>query len=144
MLYDLNNPYQREEFKMRVNELYQQRKVVDLKRKAPSKTCRQNRYLHLIISWWAVSYGCTAEYAKRRFFKIECNSPTFVIECTAKDGTKYKDLRSCATLDTAEMTLAIERFRNYCAEHGQYLPSPEEHEYLLYLEREVEKNKQYL
>ncbi len=144
MLYDLGNAYQREEFKQRVNELYRDKKVVLLTLKRPARTIPQNRYLHLILSWWAIHYGCSREYAKRHFFKITCNSDIFIVERKANDGTEYKDLRSSASLDTAEMTLAIQRLRDYCAEHGCYLPAPEEREYLLYVEREAEKNREYL
>ena len=144
MLYDLDNPYQREEFKGRVNELYRQRKLVQLTCKTPPRTLSQNSYLHLIISWWGLHYGCSAEYAKRHFFKIACNSDIFVVEKAARDGERYKDLRSSASLDTGEMTLAIQRFRNYCASHGCYIPSPEEREYLLYVQRETGKNREFL
>lgn len=144
MLYDLKDEFQREDFKQRVNDLYEKRCVVELTRKSPQRTCQQNKYLHLIISWWAVHYGCSKDYAKRHFFKYVCNEELFLVERQANDGTVFKELRSSADLDTQEMTTAIERFRNYCAYHGCYLPSPEEQQFLMYVEREIEKNREFL
>lgn len=144
MLYDLNNEFHREDFLKRVNELCTKKCIVELTRKSPQRTCQQNKYLHLIISWWAVHYGCSKDYAKRHFFKYICNGELFVVVRQSKDGTSYKELRSSADLNTEEMTLAIQRFRDYCAYHGCYIPSPEEQQYLVFVEREIEKNKEFL
>lgn len=144
MLYDLNNELQREDFKKRVNELYQKKVIVELTRKFPPRTCPQNKYLHLILSWWAVYYGCSKKHAKEHFFKIHCNEDLFVRQQKAKDGTPYNDIRSSSDLTTQEMTLAIQRFRDFCAYQGCYIPSPEEREYLLYVEREIEKQQEFL
>ena len=144
MLYDLSNEFQREDFKQRVKELYQKKCIVELTRKSPQRSIQQNKYLHLILSWWAVHYGCSKEYSKQHFFKYVCNEELFLEERTAKDGTPYKELRSSAALTTEEMTLAIQRFRDYCAYHGCYIPSPEEQQFLVFIEREVEKNKEFL
>lgn len=144
MIYNLADEYQRAEFKERANELYKNRCVVELARKVPQRSIRQNKYLHLIISWWAVYYGCSKDYAKRHFFKYHCNKSLFLEKRTAKDGTEYKELRSSTSLNTEEMTTAIQRFRDFCAYQGCYIPSPEEQEYLLFVEREIEKNKEYL
>lgn len=144
MIFDLSNDYQREDFKKRVNELYQKKVIVELTRKFPTRTNQQNKYLHLILSWWAIHYGCSKDYSKRRFFKWECNRDLFVTKRTAKDGTEYEELRSSADLTTEEMTMAIQRFRDYCSYHGCYIPSPDEHEYLMYVEREISKNEEFL
>lgn len=144
MLYDLNNKFQREDFKKRVNELFTKRVTVELTRKFPPRSCPQNKYLHLILSWWASYYGCSKKYAKEYFFKSVCNGDLFVHPAKAKDGTPYNEIRSSADLTTQEMTLAIQRFRDYCAYHGCYIPSPEEREYLLYVEREIDKQQEFL
>lgn len=144
MIYDLNNEYQREDFKRRVNELYEKKVVVELTRKFPTRSNQQNKYLHLILSWWAIHYGCTKEYSKRRFFKWECNREMFAKPQKSKTGEDFVDLRSSADLTTEEMTTAIQRFRDYCAFHGCYIPSPYEHEYLIYVEREISKNEEFL
>lgn len=144
MLYDLSNEHQREEFKMRVNEMYKQKFIVELTRKFPLRSNQQNKYLHLILSWWAIYYGCDKQYSKQHFFKWHCNKDLFLVEKTSKKGEPYRQLRSSTDLTTEEMTTAIQRFRDFCAYQGCYIPSPEEHEYLIFVEREISKNQEYL
>jgi hypothetical protein len=145
MLYDLKNPLQCENFKARVNKLYKEQKVVELTEKKPVRTIQQNRYLHLIIGFFASQYGCTLEYAKQNYFKKLCNKDLFVRETDDKFLGKIEILRSSASLDTREMTIAIERFRNWAsAEAGIYLPSPNEEDMLNYAQQEIERYNQYL
>ena len=55
------------------------------------------------------------------------------------------DYRSSAGLTTAEMTQAIERFRNWSSsECGIYLPSPDEEAFLQSIEMELKRHKNYL
>lgn len=42
------------------------------------------------------------------------------------------------------MSVAIERFRNYSANNGLYLPSAEEKAFLDHIKNELEKSKEYL
>lgn len=145
MIYDLKNPLQCENFKTRVNNLYKNQKVVELTEKKPIRTIQQNKYLHVIIGYFASQYGCTLEYAKQNYFKILCNKNIFVRETDDKYLGKVTVIRSSTSLDTAEMTTAIERFRNWAsAEAGIYLPEPHESEMLTYAQQELERYKQYL
>lgn len=60
-------------------------------------------------------------------------------------GEMRKTFRSSSDLDTAEMTTAIERFRNWAADvAGVYIPSPEEHRLVEQMEIEVQRAKLYL
>lgn len=61
-----------------------------------------------------------------------------------KDETTYTDIRSSADLSTAEMSTAIDRFRNYSADNGLYLPQPNELVYLQEIEKELETLKEHL
>ena len=77
-------------------------------------------------------------------FKRKINPEIFIRERENKRGEKVKYLRSSADLSTAEMTTAIERFRNYSASvAGLYIPSPNENQFLQYVEQEIEKYKEY-
>lgn len=143
MLYDLNNDYQREEFSNKVNSMLEARHLVELTRKFPNRTLSQNRYLHIIINQYALFVGERAEDVKVDIFKIECNLDLFKVEKIHNGETIYT-LKSSRDLTTQEMTVAIERYRNYCANNGCYIPSPDEREYLIYLQREQEKNKEWL
>ena len=54
-------------------------------------------------------------------------------------------LRSSADLSTAEMTLSIDRFRDWSsAVAGIYLPAAGEKEMLIYAQQEVERNKEFI
>ena len=111
MLFDLGNEYQRTQFAGKVKELWRTSSLIDLSVRHPNRTIKQNRYLHLIIGWWALNYGCSMEYAKRKFFKLECNKDTFLTIKTNKAGEQYYDLISTKDLTTEQMTICIERFR---------------------------------
>ena len=89
--------------------------------------------------------GNTLEYVKRTYFKAFCNADIFVIEKADKWAGNVKELRSTADLTTAELTTAIERFRNWSsAEPGIYLPAPNEEEFLRQIEIEIQRHKQWL
>ena len=60
-------------------------------------------------------------------------------------GEQRKVMRSSSDLTTEEMTIAIERFRNWSADKaGIYIPSPEEHRLVQQMEIEVQRAKLYL
>jgi len=141
----LSNEYEMEEFRKRVAKLTEQKKTVELKVKNPIRSLRQNKYLHLILGWFACNYGCSTEEAKLDFFKRKCNPELFIKEKTNKSGKQIKYLLSTSELDSGEMTTAIERFRNWsAAEADLYLPSPDDLRYLQYVEKEIEKNKEFI
>lgn len=145
MLYDLSSQLDRERFKTRSNQLYKQGKTVELTEKKEKRSLSQNNYLHLILSWFAIETGNQIEYVKQEYFKKLCNNDLFV---SYKDDPyigRVSILRSSATLDSAQMTTAIEIFRNWASmTAGVYLPEPNEDQLLNSIRIEVERNKQYL
>ena len=144
MKYDLNKALDVDKFKRYSSQLVKSGAFIELK-KIEQRSNQQNRYLHLILGWFASNFGYNLEYAKQQFFKIDCNESLFVIERTNhKDQTKYKDIRSTAELTTGEMTTAIERFRHFSADNDLYIPEPNEIDYLKQIEIELELYKQYL
>lgn len=145
MMYDLNNPLHREGFKVRANTLVKKGAIVELTEKKPQRSDNQNRYLHAAIGYAALEFGETLEYVKEYYFKRLCNRDLFVIERDDRRiGQKVVDTRSTSDLDTGEMTTAIERFRNWTAAQGCYIPSPDEHRLVQMMELEIERNKIYL
>lgn len=145
MIYDLKNPYDIGKFKDRVVELVNQRAVVDLTKKNPNRSLSQNAYLHLILGFFAVEYGCSLDEVKLDFFKRKCNKEIFERRVTNKQGIEITTLRSSADLDTMEMTTAIERFRNWSVSvAGIYLPSPNEEQFLIHVSQEIERNRAYI
>lgn len=146
MIYNLKQHIDRDRFKKRCNEVFKDARRVELTIKE-SRTIQQNKYLHLIIGWVAVSVGVSFEFAKVEYFKRAANYDLFYVDVVDPlTGEVTKQVRSTATLTTVEMTEAIERFRNWSAmteagHPGVYLPEPNERDYLNEIEAEIERNK---
>lgn len=145
MIYDLNTEIDRERLTKRITALFSARKVVEVKVYQPKRTNAQNRYLHAILGEFAMQTGNTLEETKTEYFKKYCNADLFLVRKTLKHIGTIEVLRSSAELDTAEMTTAIERFRNWSAsEAGIYLPSPDEEAYLAAIEAEMQRHRDWL
>lgn len=146
MKYDLTNNVDQTKFDFRVKQLKDQGKLVELKVIHPVRSNQQNRYLHVILGFFAVEYGETMEYIKTVFFKQIVNPEIFKAEyVNPKTGEVREAWHSSKDLTTAELTLAIDRFRDYASkEAGIYLPAPNEEDFLNHCEVEVSKNPQYV
>lgn len=145
MLFDTSNPLQKEQFKARSAKLAESGKVVELTEKKPVRTSNQNRFLHVALGYFACETGNTLEWVKQQYFKKLVNPDIFIREKTDEYLGRIKVLRSSADLDTAEMTTAIERFRNWASrETGVYIPSPEEGDLIRLMEIEMERNKEFI
>lgn len=145
MIYNLSNQLDKERFKARCNALYKKGGMVDLTAKKERRTIPQNAYLHLILGWFAIETGNTLDFVKQEYFKRYINPDLFLIEIDDEYIGKVTTLRSSRDLDTADMTTAIERFRNWAsAEAGIYIPSPNEKDFLDEIEREMYRKKEYI
>lgn len=122
------------------------KKVFELKQKQVSKTYPQIKYVHLIMSWFALEYGETMEYIKLEYFKKIVNPTIFEFEfINRKTGEVRMEYRSLADVTKDELTLAINRFRDFSSkEAGIYLPEPKDLAILQQIEIEINNNKQYL
>lgn len=145
MVYNLQNEYDVPKFKEHVNRLYGKRAIVEVKEKHPNRTLAQNSYLHLLLGYFGTEYGCSLEEAKIDFYKRTCNQDLYERTKVNKKGKEVKYLRSSTELTTAEMTLSIDRFRNWSsAKAGIYLPAANEHQMLIYAQQEIERNKEFI
>ena len=134
-IFNLKNEYDIPKFKAYVNKLFQERAVVEVRKKLPNRTLSQNSYLHLLLGYFGSEYGCSLDEAKIDFYKRTCN----------KKGKEVTYLRSSAELTTGEMTLSIDRFRNWSASvAGIYLPSANEQQMLIFAQQEIERNKEFI
>ena len=52
-LYDTSNPLQKEQFKARSAKLAESGKVVELTEKKPKRSLQSNKYLHVILGYFA-------------------------------------------------------------------------------------------
>ena len=144
-IFNLKNEYDIPKFKDYVNKLFRERAVVEVKKKLPNRTLAQNSYLHLLLGYFGSEYGCSLEEAKIDFYKRTCNRDLFERKTVNKKGKEITYLRSSAELTTGEMTLSIERFRNFASsEAGIYLPSSSERDFLIHIQQTIENNKEFL
>ncbi len=144
-LYDTSNPLDKANFMLRAKKLAESGKIVELAEKKPKRSLNQNAYCHLAISYFASQYGCTLEWAKAQYFKKLVNPDLFIREKEDKFLGKVKYLRSSADLDVTEMSLAIDRWRNWCSmEASIYIPNVDDYYSIQLMEVEIKKNEKYL
>ena len=137
MKLNLSNPIDQNKAVTYLTKLLEGEKLIELKEIKKVRTLRQNAYLHVIITLYAIHFGSTLEEAKTDL-KRECDFMRYT-----KNDNIY--LKSTAKLDTKELTQFIEWLRNYSSMNGCYLPSSEEYlEQKFNIDRDIEYNKQYL
>lgn len=155
MIYDLKNQLHRDQFSRRSTSLLEKgRDVVELKVKTV-RSLRQNSYLHLLFSYFAYECGYSSmqidgeevdgqKYVKEQIYKRLVNKDVFVREVEDKFVGKVTYVRSSSSLSKEEMTMTIERFRNWSSrEAGIYLPSADEQSYLEQLEIELGRQRMW-
>lgn len=144
MIYNLDNPWEVQKLKEDIAGMIRKGGMVELKRKSPIRSLAQNRYLYLCLGYFAAEFGYSVDEVKHYLFKKKVNPEIFIRERENKRGEVVKYIRSTAELTTAELTTALERFRNYSsAVAGLYIPAPNESQFLAYCEQEIEKYKEY-
>lgn len=144
-LYDTSNPLQKEQFKSRSAKLAESGKIIELTEKKPKRSLQSNKYLHVILGYFACETGNTLEWVKQQYYKKLVNPNIFIREKEDPYLGRIKILRSSSDLESDEFSLSIDRFRNWAsAECGIYLPSPEEDRLIQLMEIEIERNKDYL
>lgn len=144
MLFDLNNEFYRGQAKLRFEKLLDKRCIIDLTEKT-NRTMPQNRYLHACLGCLALHLGETLEDVKKYIFKIKINPDIFLEDKEIKHIGKVKSIKSSSTISKDEMTLAIERLRNWASqEENLYIPSSDEYLLIQQMEIEIERAKAYL
>lgn len=145
MIYNLSSPLDKANFLIRAKKLAESGVIVDLTEKKPRRSLPQNKYLHVILAYFGTQTGNTLEWVKQQYYKKLVNPDLFIREKEDKYLGRIKVLRSSADLDTAEMSLSIERFRNWAAqEAGIYIPSADEAILIQQMEIEIERSKEFL
>ena len=120
-----------------LEKLIEGEKQIELKEIRQLRTIKQNKYLHVIITLYAIYFGDPLEIAKTDL-KRECSFMRL-----SHKGKQY--LKSTAKLNTKELTEFIEWVRNYSSQNGCYLPTVSEYlEDRYNIDREIDNNKQYL
>lgn len=130
----------------RLKWLVDNKKLFELKQKRKRRSISQNSYLHLILSWFGLQTGYTLQEVKQDIFKKAVNPETFY-EGEKSGIVLIQRWRSTADLNTKELALAIDRFRDFSGkEAGIYLPMPEDLPAMQEIEIELSKysSKQYV
>lgn len=143
MQYNLNSELDRQRFKVKVKQLWTKGGIVEVTEKR-RRTLNQNAYAHLCFSTLAIEIGESAEYVKQEVFKRICNPDLFLVTKENPILGTIEVLRSSRDLTTHEMSVAIDRYRKWCAEQGVYIPEANEEENLASLEAELSKYERYL
>lgn len=144
MIYNPNNELDCKKAIEKLKNFISKGQKFELKAKYPKRSISQNSYLHLIIDGFAIETGYTHEEVKQDIFKKIVNTDIFYV---GEASGPIKEViierwRSTASLNTQEMTLAIDRFRNFASkELGIYLPEPKDLALLEQLEEEIKKHK---
>ena len=145
MIYNTSNPLDKANFLLRAKKLAESGKVIELTEKKPRRSLPQNKYLHVILAYFGAQTGNTLEWVKQQYYKKLVNPDLFIREKEDKYLGRIKVLRSSADLDTAEMSLSVDRFRNWATqEAGIYIPSADEAILIQQMEIEIERNKEFL
>lgn len=149
MLFALSNEQDRQDFRRYCNELFlwgcEKGGVVEVKKRHMPRSLAQNAYLHVCLAYFASEYGVTIEEAKYEFFKKRYNPEIFVKKRINRKGKEITYVRSSADLDTNEMTIAIESFKNKVAEEmGLVIPDADNRDAIIEAEKQIAKYAEYL
>lgn len=144
MIYDLNYSTEVDKLKAKLNYYAKNKRKVEVKPYSPIRSTQHNRYLHLVLNAFAIEYGERMNYVKQEIFKKIVNEDIFKTTfVNKKTGEERIDWRSSADLTDAELSKAIERFKDYAVtEMGLLLPDSNNVRELEALEIHI-KNNQY-
>ena len=137
MKYDLKDPGDKAAFLHLFNYLLENEKQVELKECRKKRTIKQNAYLHVCITLFAIETGYTISEAKT-ILKRECSFMRY----KKKEKTF---LKQTSKLNTKELTDFIEFIRDFSAKNGLYIPTSEEYkEKSFEIDRKITNLRQFL
>ncbi len=126
-----------QKFDFYVDKLRKKDCIVELKQIRKPRTIQANKYLHVLISLFAIETGYNLDEMKI-FLKRECSFMRY-----SKLGTIF--LKKSSELDTKELADWITWIRDYAGVQGFFLPSSEDyHRNWAEIEKEIEQHKTYL
>lgn len=117
MILDLNISHDRNKAETYFTKLRETGSKIELKKIPERRTLKQNSYLHKLFTLYGGEFGWTTEEAKAVI-------KTALRYVYVKDGVEF--LSHTSDMDTKELTIFIDRFRNLSSSQGCYLPTPEE------------------
>lgn len=137
MLYDLSKQDEQRNAEFYFAKLIKENALIDLSKAKRKRSVTINRYLHVVISLFAIEFGYTLEEAKT-LLKRKCEFMVY-----EKRGMLF--LKKTSNLDNLECSEFIEWIRNYASQNGLYIPDADEYKANSYnIDREISRNKKYL
>ena len=133
MKYNLSNDKEAQAAFTYLTKLVGSESIAEVKKVNPNRSLKQNAYLHLLLGAFGDHFGYTLEEAKTIYKQI--NKGVYQYE---KKGRTFT--RSSADLDTKEMTITIDKFREKSKEAGCPLPAATDKEWLMSIENMIEQN----
>ena len=145
MKFDASSPFDIQRASAYLKKLIEKGCTFEIVARKEQRTLPQNKYLHLILSYFASVYGSTLEDVKMHIFKRQVNKDIFARDFKNEFGTEVKRTRSSRDLSVEEMTLAIDRFLHWSAnDAGILLPEARDFKALYFAQQEVERNKTFI
>lgn len=145
MTYALSSPLDAQNARARLELLIKRGSICELTEKKARRSVSQNAYLHVALGYLAAQTGNTLDWVKREYYKKHCNPDLFVGEKEDNFVGRVHYLKSSAELTTEEMSLSIDRLRNWAVlEAGIYIPTPEEEAQVVAMQIEVERCKEWI
>lgn len=136
MIYNSSDTYDRRKMFTYLRQLIKTESLIDLRKVRKNRTVKQNSYLHKLFSLYGIEFGYTVNEVKQ-LIKIQ-------LEYVYKKGENLFFVQT-SKMDTKELTIFIDKFRNLAAKQGCYLPSADEYNGKFdYFDNIIESNSQYL
>lgn len=136
MKFNLENKPEKDAAFALLTELTAKKKVVDIKRVVPTRTLKQNAYLHLLIGLFGEHFGYLPEEAKQVYKEI--NSDIYRYEREVRGVTRTY-WRTSADITKEQMAKSIDRLMIASASQGFELPAAEDHGFVMYAQNQLEK-----
>lgn len=137
MIYDTSNQYDRQNAIAKFKSLLDKKAVIEVIEKREIRTIKQNSYLHVVFSLFALNFGYTLAEAKH-LLKVSCDFMTY-------EKKKRMFVKSTSMMSKKEIGEFIEWIRNVSAKQGYYIPTAEEYlQEQVRVNREIAQNKEFL
>lgn len=137
MKYDLSIDTELSQAFEYLQKLAESKSLAEIKKRFPSRSLRQNSYLHLLLGAFGQHFGYTLEESKQIYKEINKDLYTYT-----KNNRKF--LRSSAELSKEDMAKSIDKLHKKSAEAGYTLPLATDQEWLRHIENQIEQTKYYL
>ncbi len=146
MKYDGNIDIDQKKARTYLEKLISDGSKFEIVKKNKQRTIKQNAYMHVCITLYAIEFGLSMNEAKTDL-KRDCIHHDFT-RYTKKDKITGKEkLYLTSTIDytTDQAGRFIDWLRNYAGKNGCYIPTSQEYlENKWSIDKEIDRNKEFL